>query len=179
MDQFRSFDQLRTGELSVIRHGFFRPWFELTDGQFSYGKFSYVNLWKTSSILAAAHNTWIIKRKGVFSRSLLINDTNDMEIGTITPELWSPKIMLSMNDGFEAVYLKKKVFTHTFTLTNTQYGDMMNIKTELLGFKTPFKVSVDLNQLKNVPNLPLLALLGINLILLKQERAAASAGVGG
>ncbi|WP_419699096.1 hypothetical protein [Mucilaginibacter sp. NFX135] len=32
MNQYRSFDLLKTNELSVIRHGFFRPWFELTDG---------------------------------------------------------------------------------------------------------------------------------------------------
>jgi hypothetical protein len=41
MNQFRSFDQLRTNELIIIRNGFFRPSFELSDGQFSYGKLSH------------------------------------------------------------------------------------------------------------------------------------------
>jgi len=179
MDQYRGFDQLRTNELSVIRHGFWRPWFELTDGQFCYGKLSYDGLWKVGAILESAQKTWIIKSKGIFSRVLLINDTDGMQIGTITPEIWSRKTMLSLNDGFEAVYLNKKVFTRTFSLINTQYGDLLNIKQESWKLKTPFKIFLEPDALKNIPNPPLLALLGINLVLQNQKKAAASAGVGG
>lgn len=179
MNDYRSFDQLRTNELLVIRHGFWRPWFELSDGQFCYGKLSYNSLWKTASVLESAQKTWIIKRKGIFSRALLINDTDGMLAGTITPEIWSRKTMLNLADGFEAVYLNKKIFTRTFSLINTQYGDLLNIKTESWKLKTPFKVFIEPAIIKNIPNLPLLALLGVNLVLQSQERAAASAGVGG
>jgi hypothetical protein len=179
MDQYRSFDQLRTNELSVIRHGFWRPWFELTDGQFCYGKLSYNSLWKTASVLESAQKTWIVKRKGIFSRALLINDVDGMLIGTITPEIWSRKTMLNLDNGFEAVYLNKKIFTRTLSLINTQYGDLLNIKTESWKLKTPFKIFMEPAVIKNIPNLPLLALLGVNLVLQSQERAAASAGVGG
>jgi len=179
MNDYRSFDQLRTNELSVIRHGFWRPWFELTDGQFCYGKLSYDGLWKVGAILESAQKTWIIKSKGIFSRVLLINDTDGMQIGTITPEIWSRKTMLSLDDGFEAVYLNKKVFTRTFSLINTQYGDLLNIKQESWKLKTPFKVFLEPDVLKNIPNPSLLTLLGINLVLQNQKKAAASAGVGG
>ena len=179
MNDYRSFDLLRTNELSVIRRGFWRPWFELTDGQFCYGKLSYDGLWKVGAILESAQKTWIVKSKGAFSRVLLINDTDGMLIGMITPEIWSRKIILSLHDGFEAVYLNKKILTRTLSLINTQYGDLMNIKTEAWKLKTPFKVFIEPAVIKNIPNLCLLALLGINLVLQNQKKAAASAGVGG
>jgi hypothetical protein len=176
MDQFRSFDQLRTNELSVIRHGFFKLWYEFTDGQFCYGKLNYGSIWKPTYILEIANKTWIVKRrKGMFSRAFLIDDADGNNIGTITFEILSGKILLNMNNGFEATYLRKKIFTRTLSLTSTQYGDLLDIKLQVWHFKTPFKVSVDLDKLKNVPDLPLLALLGINLILIEQVKAAKSA----
>lgn len=175
MDQFRSFDQLRTSELTVLRHGFFKPWFELTDGQFCYGKLSYGNFWKTITVLEIEKKTWVIKRKGVFKRSFLINDTNEMNLGQVTPEIWSRRIRLSMNDGFEAVYLNKKLISRTFSLTSDQFGDILNVRTALWSIKRPFQISFDLNMLKQIPDLPLLALLGINLVLIKQAKAANAA----
>ncbi|MDN3580934.1 hypothetical protein [Mucilaginibacter flavus] len=176
MEQYRSFDQLRNNQLAITRTGFFRPYFELSGGQFTYGKLSYASLWKTKMILESAQNTWIIKRKGAFSRSLLVTDSNEMELGIVTPELLSRKVNLMMNNGFEAVYLAKKLFTRTFSLTSEQYGDILDIKTELWGMKKPFTITVDLDKLKQIPDMPLLALLGVNLILMKQAQAAAAGG---
>lgn len=175
MDQFRSFDQLRTNELSVLRHGFIRPWYELTDGQFCYGKLSYANFWKTISVLEVEKKTWTIKRKGIFKRTYLINDLDGSNLGSVTPEIWSRKIILSMNNGFEAVYVNKKLISRTFSLINDQFGDILSIRTELWGIKKPFNISFDLDMLKKIPELPLLALLGINLVLIKQAKAANAA----
>ncbi len=176
MEQFRSFDQLRTNELVIIRNGFFRPTFELSDGQFSYGKLSYASLWKTTMILESAKQTWIIKRKAIFSRTLLIKDTNEMELGAVTPEILSRKVKLSMNNGFEAMFAYKKLFTRTFSLVSDQYGEILGVKAVMWGFKKPFEVSVDLDKLKAIPDMPLLALLGVNLVLIKQAQAANAAG---
>ncbi|WP_184549400.1 hypothetical protein [Mucilaginibacter sp. FT3.2] len=176
MNDYRSFDLLRTNQLSIVRNGFFKPSFELTDGQFVYGKLSYASVLKTRTTLETAQKTWIVKRKGIFNRSLLIIDSNEMELGVVTPELLSRKVNLNMSDGFTATYLNKKMFTRTFSLTNDQYGDILDIKTSLWGFKKPFKVSVDLDKLKAIADMPLLVLLGVNLILLKQAQAAAAAG---
>lgn len=176
MDQFRSFDQLRTNELSVTRNGFFRPSFELTDGQFSYGKLSYGNLWKTTMILESAQKTWVIKRKAIFNRSFLIRDRDEMEIGIVTPELFSRSVKLSLNNGFEASFQYKKLLTRTFSLVSEQYGDILGVKAAMWSFKKPFNVSVDLDKLKTIPDMPLLALLSVNLILIKQAQAANAAG---
>jgi hypothetical protein len=176
MNQFRSFDQLRTNELSVLRHGFFRPWYELTDGQFCYGKLTYTALLKRVCVIETDQGAWTIKRKGFMSRILLIEQPEKETIGSITPELWSRKIALSMNNGFEAIFLNKKILSRTHTWISDQYGDIVNIESKLWSWGKPFKVNIDLNLLKSVPTLPLLALLGIHLILLKQAKAAAAAG---
>jgi len=178
MNDYRSFDQLRTNELSVIRHGFWRPWFELSDGLFCYGKLRYEGVWKPAMILEADKKTWIIKRKGLFSRVMLIYDTDGMEAGTVMPEVWSGKIKLSLNNGFEAVYLNKKLFTRTFSLISSQGTDLLNIKAEVWKLKTLFKVFIEPDALKRTDDLPLLTLLGINLILLRRKQAAAAAGGG-
>jgi hypothetical protein len=52
-------------ELTVIRHGFFRSWYELTDGQFIYGKLSYVGWTRPTAILETASNRWEIVPKGL------------------------------------------------------------------------------------------------------------------
>ena len=145
------------------------------DGQFCYGKLSYANFWKTITVLEVENKTWIIKRKGVFKRTFLINDPDGSNLGSVTPEIWSRKTILSMNNGFGGVYLNKKLISRTFSLINNQFGDILSIKTELWGFKKPFKVSFDLDMLKKIPDLPLLALLGINLVLIKQAKAANAA----
>lgn len=173
-DKFRSFDQVRVSELQVIRHGFWRPWYELTDGQFSYGKLTYTGILKYSCILETASGSWIVKRKSWVGRKLTIEQPDNVEIGLITPEIWSRKIKLELNSGLTATFYNKKILSRTCTWVNDQLGDILNIETKLWSRKQPFIVKIDPDMIKKVPELPLLALLGINLILLKQAQAAAA-----
>jgi len=53
-------------------------------------------------------------------------------------------------------------------------GDILNVEAKLWSRKQPFVVKIDPDMIKKVPELPLLALLGINLVLLKQAEAAAT-----
>jgi hypothetical protein len=79
MDQFRSFDQLRAPELLVLRHGFLRPWYELTDGQFSYGKLTYTSALKRACTLETASGNWTVKRKSWLGRKFIIEQPDGME----------------------------------------------------------------------------------------------------
>ena len=175
MNDYSNFDQLRTNELSVLRHGFFKSYFELTDGQFYYAKLSQLSIWKPIMLIETAQGSWVIKRKHLFSRTIFIQQPEDVIAGTVTPELLSRKINLTMNDGFEAKFLAKAFFTRTYTWVSDQYGDILEIKPSLWSWKNAFKVTINLNLLKDIPALPLLPLLGVNLILLKQSQAAAGA----
>jgi len=79
-----------------------------------------------------------------------------------------------MDNDFKASFITKAFLSRTYTWTNDQYGDILSITPSLWSFKTPFKITLELNLLKTIPALPLLTLLGINLILLRQSQAAAA-----
>lgn len=173
MDQFRNFDQLRTTELSITRVGLFRPWYELTDGQFCYGKLSYVFSFKKLCTIETGRGSWVLKRKGFTNKTFLFQQPEDVTIGTITPELWSRKQAISINNDFEGTFLNKTMFSRTLTLASDQHGDMFNIESKLWQGKTPFLVSITPNLLQNLPALSLLILLGVHLVLQKKAEIAA------
>lgn len=174
MDQFRSFDQLRVTELLIIRHGFWRPWYELTDGQFSYGKLTYIGALKRTCTLETYSGSWTIRRKSWVGRKFIIEQPEGIEIGLITPEIWSRKITLELNKSLTVTFYNKKILSRTCTWVNDQLGDILNIEAKLWSWKQPFIVKIDPDMIRKVPELPLLALLGINLVLLKQAEAAAA-----
>jgi len=172
MEAYRNFSQLKTNELSVVRHGFLHPWYEFTDGEFCYGKLSYDNLWRLEFTLETENSTWILKRRNIFHRTFLIEEFSGNR-GKVTSKLGSRKLRLHMIDGFEAAFFNKRVLTNTFTFTNTQHGDLLIVRSQFANFAIPFKVFIDLNKLKDMPKLiPTLALLGVNLILIKQTKTA-------
>nr|WP_294944537.1 hypothetical protein [uncultured Mucilaginibacter sp.] len=175
MNDFRKFEQIKTNELFITRHKWFFPYYELTDGQFVYGKLSYKSHWRRYAIIETAEGLWTIKHKGWFKCAMLLNQGEDETIGTIEPQRWKRDTLLKLDSGFEATYLYKKLFTKALTLTNDAQGDMLQIIQKPFGVKTPFKIMLDALPQKVKLNIPLLALIGVNLILLRQAQAAAAA----
>ncbi|MBD1394727.1 hypothetical protein [Mucilaginibacter glaciei] len=173
MNEFRNFDQVKTAELFVKRHKWFFPYFELTDGQFVYGKLSYKNNYKRYAIIETADGFWTIKMKGLLKRNLLINKGDDETIGTLIPATWKRDILLEMENGFKATYLYKKFFARSLTLSHDMYGDIINLKQEWWSFSKPFTVTYDPSVKTNdMPPIPLLALIGLHLTLIRQAQAA-------
>jgi hypothetical protein len=177
MSDLRKFEQVKTSELFITRHKWFYPYYELTDGQFVYGKLSYKNHWRRYAIIETADGRWTIKHKGWFKCAMLLNQNEDETIGTIEPQRWKRDTLIKMDNGFEANYLYKKLFTKALTLSNAAQGDMLQIIAKAFSIKTPFKITIDPSPQKVKLNIPLLALIGVNLILLRQAQAAAAASV--
>lgn len=175
METHASFKKIQGTELKVTRNGFFRPTYILSDDLYTYGDITYTGTFRWTSILTIAEDSWTIRRKGIFSRTLLIYNNNAAYVGSVTPEIWNRKIKLIMENGFAADFYNKKILSRTNTWISDQYGDIVSIQTNIWGFKTPFKVVIEPNSLQPVPELPLLTLLGINLVLLKQAQAAQAA----
>ena len=175
MENYRPLDQIRVNELTVIRHGFVRPYYTVTDGQFVYGRLSYTGWFRPKGNLESAHNSWQITPKGLFSRVLLIN-TGDIDqiIGEVKPEAWSRKIKLEMTNGFDAFFTVKKLFSRTYTMMNAQHGEIFNIETKLWKMKVPFKITFEPAVAKSITDMPLLLLLGVYLVLMRQQQAAAA-----
>jgi hypothetical protein len=170
----RDFAQVKTNELFITRQGWFRREFELTDGQFIYAKLSYRSNFKRDAIIELPQNSWTIKRKGWFNRTLILNSGEDEPVGNIIPETWKRDFNLKLDSGFEATYLYKKLFSKALTLTHHQLGDILQITQKPFGIKQPFTVTIDLmTKPDNLPSLPLLTMIGLHVILLRQKQAAA------
>jgi hypothetical protein len=171
----RDFEQVKTNELYITRQGWFKREYELTDGQFIYAKLSYRSNFKRDVLIELPQKSWIIKRKGWFNRTLLLNRGEDETIGYIIPETWKRDFNLKLDDGFEATYLYKKLFSKSLTLSNDQLGDILQITQKAFGIKQPFTVTIDLlTRPDKMPPLPLLIMIGLHVILLRQQQAAAS-----
>lgn len=179
MNDLRPIDQLRSSELRVTRNNFWFPYYELSDGQFIYGRLSFKGAWKRYAIIETADGTWTIKREGIFSRNMLLNLGEDETIAVLEPALWRRDITLKMTNGFQAMYLTRKLFSATVTVTTEKFGDLLNIRQKAFGFKTPMTVEIEPSLISSrqtgLPSLALLSLIGINIILLRQRRAAAGA----
>lgn len=175
--EYRDFSQVKTNELFVTRHKWLCPYYELTDGQFVYGKLSYKNHWRRHAIIQTADGRWAIKHKGWFKCAMVLSQNEDESIGTIEPQRWKRDTLIKLDSGFEANYFYKKLFAKALTLSNAAQGDMLQVVAKHFSIKTPFRVLVDASPQKVKLNIPLLALIGVNLILLKQERNAAAASV--
>ncbi|MCQ6957341.1 hypothetical protein [Mucilaginibacter aquariorum] len=173
MGDYRNIDQLRTNELAVVKKGFWKPEFELTDGQFVYAKLRYRSNFKRDAIIETPQVTYTIKRKGWFNRTILVNKGEDETIGTLVPETWKRDFNLKMDNGFEATYLYKKLFSKSLSLTNDTQGDILQITQKAFNFKQPYTVIIDqVTQQANTPPLPLLAFMGLVIIMLRQQQAA-------
>jgi hypothetical protein len=170
----RNIDQLRTSELYIIRNGFWQPNFELTDGQFVFAKLSYRSNFKRDAIIELPQNSWTIKRKGWFNRTLYLNIGEDEPIGTLVPETWKRNFNLKLDSGFEATYLYRTLFSKELTLTSDTLGDILQIHQKPFSTKRHSTVNIDLVTVPDsMPPMPLLIMAGLHITLLRQQKAAA------
>ncbi|GGH07156.1 hypothetical protein [Mucilaginibacter phyllosphaerae] len=175
MSDYKQLDQLRAHQLTIVKKGFWYPDFELTDGQYVYGRLSYSSNFNRNAIIETPQGTWTIKRKGWFKRALLLNKGENENIGTLTPQTWKRDFNLYMDSGFEATYLYKKMFSKSLTITNDSLGDMLEISLQAFNFKQPYAVTFcQVLKQDQVPSLPLITLIGLHIILLRRQQAAAS-----
>lgn len=172
MEQFRNFDQVRTHELWLQRHGFWKPWYELTDGQFSYGKLSYEGILRTTSVMESLTETWKVKRKKTWADVHYITNLQDENLGEISKPLFSADFNLQFSNGLFLKYKRTSVWKGRYSWVDAQ--GIVIAETRHQFFSARFlKFIIDPLHLKDA-HLPLLLLLAGNLNLLMQRRAAAA-----
>jgi hypothetical protein len=173
MEDLKDTNELSANELIIVKKGFWHPTFELINGQLVYGKLSFRSNIKRDAIIEMPHITYTLKRKGWFNRTILINHGEDETVGTLIPETWKRDFNLKMNNGFEATYSYKKLFSKSLTLNSVADGDILQINQKTFNFKQPYTVSIDLiTKQNNMPPLPLLAFMGLVIIMLRRQQAA-------
>lgn len=176
INNYVKIDPSRSTELQVIRTGFFKPVYTLTDGQFEYGSLSCRGVWHREKSIITSDGEWIVRCIGFLGKEILVIDALKSEVvGKITRNGWGTKTTIEMSNGFNAVLTRGKgFFSRTLNWTNDQYGDCIQVKTTYK-YTRPFTVSIDPELAKTTFPLSLITLIGVNLVLLRQAEAAAIA----
>ena len=167
---FDTLDTRKTNELFMVRRGWFSHERELTDKIYSYGKITYHRLSICKATAVTATDTWIFKREGIFSRTLLITGQDMVMIGRATQALFSCKVVLTLHTGFIAEFSRPSIWSRVCIWNSTGYGSIMHIKSN------PFSLTdfIHIDQSKAPANLiPLLIFFGSFLTVLRRRRQAA------
>jgi hypothetical protein len=169
MEPYRDFKLLSTNELQVVRHGFFNPVFDLSDGEFVYGKVITNKTSKDFPVLETATESWVPKREGAFKGTFLLNNSRGENIGSVT----DGGRLLKLHNGFEANLSITGGGQSTVSggWENSEFGELMHFKQSWYSYKKPYVITLDTGLLKRVPEIPLLILLGTHLSFLKQTRS--------
>jgi hypothetical protein len=168
---YTAFNLLKTSELTLLRRSFFFPWYELTDGQSSYGKLSYQGFFRRTGLIEMANASYLVEFEGFFSRTLRIS-TNGELTGKIQLGLFS-NAALMMHDGFEAEFKFDSIWNRTYTWHTTRFGEIIKLKEAFLSFSKAVTITVDPNS-ANISMVPLLCFLGSHLIILRRRRKRAA-----
>lgn len=154
----------------MIRKGWFSPEYELTDNVYSYGKITYRRLSMYKATVVTPTDIWMFKREGIFSRTLLITNQDGVTLGRATQELFSRKIVFTLQTGFSAEFYRPSIWAREYVWESGGYGKIMHIHSS--PFSLTDTIYID-QSLAPATVIPLLTFLGSYLIILRRKRQAA------
>lgn len=168
---YTAFNLLKATELTLIRRSFFFPWYELTDGQYTYGKLSYQGFFRRTALIELANTSYLVEFEGFFSRTLRISNNGEL-IGKVQLGMFT-NATLMMHDGFEAQFKFNSIWNRTYTWNTTRFGEIVKLKEALLSYSKTVTINIDPNS-ANISMVPLLCFLGSHLIILRRRRKRAA-----
>jgi hypothetical protein len=177
MKSFQKLDTASKPTLKIIRKGWFKTRYILTDDQFEYGTLGCAGggFFSRDKKIETSEGNFIIKPVGFFAKQTqIIDSSRDELIGTYTRNTWDSKNSISLTSGLNADLLREGgIFSRKMVWNNDQLGKFMQLKS-CAGFSKVFTITFDPGVInKNLP-LALLSLVGANIILLRQAQAAAA-----
>jgi hypothetical protein len=172
MNDYRDFKQVRTPRLWMQRHGWWRPWYEFTDGQFSYGKMSFDGIMARLVLLETRQDNWKVCNKSNWSFDQVITDTNDILFGEVTQKWFKSDFSLMLADGNTFTLKHKSAWRGDYGWLDGAGNQMATISQHAFSSKS-IRFAVEPQYLTH-QHLPLLLLLSTHLLFLTQRRAAAA-----
>jgi len=159
-----------TGELYLLRQGWFSSEYKLTDNVYNYGKISYNAFLRRKATVTTASCSWTFKREKLFSRTIIITSENDSFIGKATREWFSRTSLLTLQTGFQAAFFKPSIWSREYVWQSDGYGKIMHFVSSRLNLKD----TIYIDQSMAPPAvIPLLILLGGHLTILRRRRRTA------
>ncbi|BAU54275.1 hypothetical protein [Mucilaginibacter gotjawali] len=160
-------DTKAVNDLSLMRHGWFNPEYELTDGFNIFCKMSYHWFSPIGTVVQSATDTWVFQRENIFTRSLVITDVDGRAIGKVTRERFSRKSTLSLNSGFQADFYAHPIFSRENIWESSTNGKIIEITSSLFSTRDGVRITPGTTPANLVP---LLIFLGKHLIILRRRR---------
>jgi hypothetical protein len=168
---YQELDITTTNELSLLRHGWWSPEYELTNGLNKYGQLGYDGISKRNAEVRTATCTLYFNFEELFSRTILITDSTGSVIGKCTRDLFSRTNVLTLTSGFSASFYRQSLFSREYVWESEGYGKIMSLKNHF-----PFTLTTDVHLYPtNTPAaiIPKLIFLGSHLIILRRRKRAA------
>lgn len=154
-------------ELLLVRHGWFNPEYELTDGTYTYGKISYRWFSQRGTMAESATGAWIFQREQIFSRTIVISDKDGITIGTLVREWFSRKSTLTLNTGFKADFYTQSIFSRENIWESSTNGKIIEITSSLFSTRDDIQITPGTTPANLIP---LMIFLGKHLIILRRRR---------
>jgi hypothetical protein len=167
---YQEINTTTTNELSLLRHGWWSPEYELTDGLNQYGQLSYDGISKRNAEVSTATCILYFNFEEFFSRTILITDNSGTVIGKCTRELFSRARVLTLGSGFTARFYNPSLFSREYVWESVGYGKIMSLKNHF-----PFTLTTDIHLYPTntpVAVIPKLIFLGAHLIILRRRKRA-------
>lgn len=171
MSYYRDIEALLTNEIIIKREGFWKPTYQLTDGQYSYGLLRSEGTWRPKLVMETAKQNWIIA--GMKWKRREITTEKGEALATLTRNFWDTKIIFTGNDGFTATFEKPSIWKGLTIWKAANGMDLVSIEPRVIKTSV-IKINEKAKQNKW---LLMLAFLALVLSLERQRHAAAAASV--
>jgi len=153
----------------VKRESFWRPVYQLSDGQYSYGLLKHEGVWRPKITIETAEQNWIIE--GTERKNRQVKTEKGEVLATVVRNFWDSKVTFTGNDGFTATFEKPSVWKGLTIWKAADGTELVRIEPRI--FKTP---TIKINhKVKQNKWMLMLAFLALEISLERQRRAAAAA----
>jgi hypothetical protein len=168
---YQELDTTKTNELSLLRHGWWSPEYDLTDNVAKYGQLRYKGISKRKAKVILANGALHFNFESFFSHTILITDAGGTLIGQCTRDFFSRTRVLTLQSGFTASFYRTSFFSRNYIWESAGFGKVMTIKNNF-----PFTLTTDVYVYPGKTPavvIPILIFLGAHLIILRRRKRAA------
>ncbi|HEY0896186.1 MAG TPA: hypothetical protein VGE15_06515 [Sphingobacteriaceae bacterium] len=170
---FRSFSQLKSPSLTIIRSRWFTPDYEITDGTYTYARLTYKGFLWQSAVAETSEAVWTLRFEGFFPRKVVVCNKEDKKVASIELGWLSNRSALTLNGGKQLFFVRESLWNSSFSWEDLKRGKIMTINGQHFSRKV---ASLEIHD-KVVANplIPLLSLLALHLVLVKRRKHLAAA----
>lgn len=161
-----------TQHLKIVRKGWFRHIFFLTDGKAIYGQLAYTSFFTKKAVVKTASNSWTFQKK-LFSRTIIVTELNGLQTGQLRLKWFSRSVEFKLTNNSAFTFLRKSFWKRSYYWVDTKGNEVLSLKSNFFS-RTALNISLEKSLLPDDLIL-LLTFLGTHLVILKRRRKVAAA----